>query len=505
MTGFDAMHRIRLTIAITVLAFLPWGAAASDRVALVFGMASYETVPPLRNTLNDARAISDTLAAIGFDVTLLLDVGRDEMRTALDDFSFRSETADLALIYFAGHAIEVSGENFFLPVDAAVASNRDVQARSLTLRDFLGAVDRARKMRIVILDSCRDNPFGDGIETTAGTTTSEGGTTATRGAGGGLAPADPDRGTLVAYAARDGQVAFDGTGQNSPYARALIDMLPQKDLEISLLFRQVRDAVLKSTGNLQEPYTYGSLTGVPFYLAGASSETPAVAADDRRVAWSGIRPEQTLQLAALAETGDTRSLLGLAYMALNPDGSDFDPKKAFTLLTRAAEAGDAEAQYELGKLYETGLGVPADPERALALFRAAADQDFADAINDLGFLTYQGGLGVSADPAAALALFERAADLRHPQAMFNYAALIDDGIVPERGPETAARYLYDALRTGSQDVLDILSDRPAMFTDATRRELQRVLAENAFYQGSIDGDFGQGTQRGLRRAFGLEQ
>ena len=130
---------------------------------------------------------------------------------------------------------------------------------------------------------------------------------------------------------------------------------------------------------------------------------------------------------------------------------------------------------------------------------------FADAINDLGFLYYQGGLGLARDPAKALSHFERAADLRHPQAMFNFAALIDDGLVPTKGPEDAAGYLYDALRSGSADVLDLLSERPTMFTDATRRALQARLAEHAFYTGSIDGDFGPGTQRGIRRAYGLTE
>lgn len=142
--------------------------------------------------------------------------------------------------------------------------------------------------------------------------------------------------------------------------------------------------------------------------------------------------------------------------------------------------------------------------KALALYRTAADQDFADAINDLGFLHYQGGLGLPADPQKALTFFERAADLRHPQAQFNFAALIDDGLIADKGPDDSAHYLYQALRSGSADVLDLLSKRPTMFTGETRRSLQAMLKKNDFYQGSIDGDFGPGTQRGIRRAYGIE-
>jgi uncharacterized protein len=221
------------------------------------------------------------------------------------------------------------------------------------------------------------------------------------------------------------------------------------------------------------------------------------------MAWSEIRPDQELQLAALADMGDTRSMLGLAYMRLNPQEERFDPAEAYQLLNRAAEAGSPEAQFELAKLLEAGMGVEPDRERALALFRAAAEQDFADAINDLGFFYYQGNLGLPRDPQRALALFERAADLRHPQAMFNFAALIDDGLISSKGPEDAAHYLYDALRSGSEDVLKMLTERPAMFTDATRRALQAKLREYDFYTGAIDGDFGAGTQRGIRLAYGL--
>lgn len=489
-----------------VLAAFLWTATteAADRKALVIGMAGYAHVTPLHNTANDARMISETLDRIGFDVTTVIDASQVELLSALAGFAFRAETADLALIYYAGHGVEVQGENFLIPVDAEVRATRDIPGESVSLKDLLAAVDHARRMRVVILDSCRDNPFGGTIDVETARPAAAGiAGIASRG-GGGLAPPSPDRGTLVAYAARDGQVAFDGDGANSPFALALADRIGEPGLEISLAFRQVRDAVMAATGNRQEPHTYGSLPGAPFYLAGPPELRDSVAGPDRRLAWSQIRPAQKAQLAALAETGDTRTMLGLAYMRLNPDAEDFAPSEAAALLGKAAAAGSAEAQFELAKLYETGLGVAADPARALILYRQSADQGFADAINDLGFLNYQGGLGLPRDPAGALALFERAADLRHPQAMFNFAALIDDGLVPGRGAEAAADYLYGALRSGNAEVLRLLTERPAMFTPATRRALQAVLSRHAFYDGAIDGAFGPGTQRGLRAAYGLD-
>lgn len=475
--------------------------AFAERVALVVGVARYEHIESLDNTVNDARLIAQTLEEIGFTVTLVTDPGYADLAREMESFAFQAETAELALIYFAGHGIEVQGENFLVPADANVRSNRDVQRQSVSLNDFLETVDRARVMRIVILDSCRNNPFGDGLDPTLEANTAEPATDA-RGTGG-LAPPSPDRGTLVAFAARDGQVALDGTDGNSPFAMALADRMKQPGLEISLMFRQVRDRVLEVTGNQQEPHTYGSLSGVPFYLAGPAEGDSNQATGDLRVAWSGIRPDQESQLVALADLGDTRSMVGLAYMRLNPDADRFDPAEAVALLTRAAEAGSPEAQFELAKLYESGIGVAPDPARALELYKAAADQDFADAINDLGFLHYQGELGLNPDPQAALKLFERAADLRHPQALFNFSALIDDGLIDGKGANDAAGYLYDALRSGARDVLDILVERPNMFSLDARRALQRKLADNGFYTGAIDGSFGPGTQRAIKLAFGL--
>ncbi|SFT33844.1 Sel1 repeat-containing protein [Sedimentitalea nanhaiensis] len=496
---------IRL-VAIWALCMLAGVAsAATDRVALVLGLGAYQTIEPLDNTRNDARAIAGALKGIGFDVTLSLDATSSQLRQLMDDFAFRSETADLALIYFAGHGVEVQGENFLIPVDADINSNLDVQRQSISLKQLLTTVERARKMRIVILDSCRNNPLGDVIDLAkispeATLTTNQ----TTRG-GGGLAAAKPDRGTLVAFAAKDGQVALDGTGGNSPYARALIDKMVKPGLEISLMFRQVRDMVLQETNNLQEPHTYGSLTGIPFYLAGAADGQVDISGNIGQAAWAAIRPDQEEQMIALANLGDTRSMLGLAYMRLNPSEGRFDPTEAVAFLEKAAGAGSAEAQFELAKVYERGTGVPPDPARALDLYQTAAAQNYADAINDLGFLHYQGGLGLAPDPQKALELFERAADLRHPQAQFNFAALIDDGLIESKGPADAAHYLYEALRSGSSDVLDLLTSRPQMFSRQTRRALQGQLKDYDFYAGALDGEFGPGTKKAIRLAYGLKE
>lgn len=495
---------MRFLMAYLIL-FLPSIAYASERVALVIGISDYKTISKLDNTVNDARGIADTLTSIGFQVTSVIEGTSQQLRDAVDEFSFRSETADLALIYYAGHGVEVQGENFLIPVDADVASNKDIQRQGVSLKELLASVEHARKMRIVILDSCRDNPFGDTLDQAVLIESAEA-VEQTRSVGGrGLAKPSPDRGTLVAFAARDGERALDGIGSNSPFALALMDSLRKPNLEISLMFRQVRDSVLDSTQNQQEPHTYGSLSGTPFYIAGSDDNASEVTNADPSVAWSDIRPEQEPQLVALADQGDTRSMVGLAYIRLNAEDKRYAPSEAAKYLSRAAQSGSAEAQFELAQLYEIGLGVPQDLDRALDLYNQSADQRYPDALNDLGFIYYQGGLGLTRDEKKGLEYFQKAADLRQPQAMFNVAALIDDGAIVNRGPNDAANYLYQSLRTGSEQVYEILRDQPNMFKLETRKELQAKLAEYAFYAGTIDGDLGPGTQRGIRAAYGLSE
>ena len=226
-----------------IFLLLPLSAQAVEKIALVVGMSNYRTVVKLDNTVNDARGISRTLGTIGFQVTTLLDATGEKFRAAIDEFAFRAETADLALIYFAGHGVEVQGENFLIPIDADVHSNSDIQRQAISLKELLASVEGARKMRIVILDSCRDNPFGDALDQDALQEAAAAADTTRSAGGGGLAAPSPDRGTLVAFAARDGQRALDGTGANSPFALALMHNLPTPGLEISLMFRQVRDEV----------------------------------------------------------------------------------------------------------------------------------------------------------------------------------------------------------------------------------------------------------------------
>ena len=481
------------------------------RVALVIGVSDYRSIASLSNTINDSQLIAETLADLQFDVLQLENPGLDQMQETLRRFAFIAETADIALVYFAGHGLEFGGKNYLLPRDSDATSRPQAAATSLSVDRVLEAVNGARQLRIVVLDSCRNDPFQGTasatptVQTNSTVRSSDGTSSETTRGLAGLAEPSPDRGTLVAFAAEAGRAALDGNGRNSPYSLALAENLKAEDVEIGLVFRRVRDAVLATTGNRQVPHTYGSLSGDPYFLAGRSTTLNLLEDEDRKSAWTRLDVEQVDQLETLAQDGDERALLGLAYMRLDPNGDRFDPANAVTLLTQAAEADNPEALYELGRLHETGIGTPQDTTKALELYQRAAALDFADAINDLGFLTFQGGLGITRNVPKALEYFERAAELSHPEAMYNFAALIDDGLVKDRTLKDAANFLYRALRSGNEDVLNQLLESPQMFKRGVRLELQNLLIENELYSGVADAAFGPQTKRGLRRAYGLEE
>ncbi len=240
-------------------------ALAEKRVALVIGNATYKNVERLKNPANDASRLADKLEGIGFDkVTLKLDLTGDGLRRELGRFSRVAAGADIALIYFAGHGIEVDGTNYVIPTDARLSHIDDVDLETIRLGTLMRALNRASKLKLVVLDACRNNPFRVNMSSAGGN----------RSIGRGLARVSPSGSdTLVAYAAREGTVAADGEGTHSPYAEALLKHISTPGLDVRLMFGRIRDDVLKSTGGKQEPFTYGSLSGETLALVNGKSKT----------------------------------------------------------------------------------------------------------------------------------------------------------------------------------------------------------------------------------------
>ncbi|MGE3627771.1 MAG: tetratricopeptide repeat protein, partial [Hyphomicrobiales bacterium] len=244
---------------------------AGIRVALVIGNSAYENASPLSNPQRDAAAIAETLRKVGFEtVTLASDAGRDTLVNALRDFASVAEKADWALVYYAGHGIEVNGINYLIPVDAKLSVDRDVQFEAVPLDQVLASVEQARKLKLVILDACRDNPFVPKMrktpapESRTASVSTAGGVVGTRSVGLGLGRIEDKtagQATLVVYSAKHGQVALDGEGEHSPFAVAFVQRVATPGVEINKVFRLVRDDVMEATAGRQEPYTYGSLPG----------------------------------------------------------------------------------------------------------------------------------------------------------------------------------------------------------------------------------------------------
>lgn len=224
----------------------------SPRVALVIGNGAYRNVPVLGNPSRDAAAVAAALRKVGFQKVIVEnDLRKEKLEATLREFGRVAEGSDWALIYYAGHGIEMSGVNYLIPIDARLETDRDVGLETVPLNHVMGAVEGAKKLRLVLLDACRDNPFANQMRRT----------TASRSIGRGLAPVEPQTGSLVVYAAKDGETALDGDGGNSPFASAFIKELATPGIEIRKLFDLVRDDVLEATNNKQQPFTYGSVPG----------------------------------------------------------------------------------------------------------------------------------------------------------------------------------------------------------------------------------------------------
>ena len=231
--------------------------APLNRVALVIGNGDYQKVGRLANPRHDAAAVANAFRQIGFKQVMLVEnQTRDGLLKALREFRDAADNAEWATIYYAGHGIEIEGINYIVPVDARLASDRDVQDEAIPLSRFLDSIEHAKQLKLVILDACRDNPFLTTMKVS----------NPFRSVGRGLARIEPGGSTLVAYAAKNGQVAQDGVGANSPFVKALLERMLTPGLEIRKIFGLIRDDVLAATSRLQEPSIYGTLGGDDYII-----------------------------------------------------------------------------------------------------------------------------------------------------------------------------------------------------------------------------------------------
>ncbi|TFV77954.1 caspase family protein [Bradyrhizobium frederickii] len=353
--------RLRLFVLLIIASWFGTGAAlAEKRVALVMGNSAYKNVARLANPANDAALVGGMFRKAGFDnVDVRLDLNAADMRRSLREFAGRTRDAEVAVIYYAGHGIELDGTNYLIPTDAALETDGDVLDETVALDRALFAVEPAKQLRLVILDACRDNPFAKTMKRTI----------AARAIGRGLAKVEPTSpNTMIAFAAKAGSTASDGDAKNSPFAAALVERLPMPGLDLRKAFGFVRDDVLKSTGYKQEPYVYGSLGGddVPLVAAKPVVVGPQANPD------SEIRRDYELALQLGTRDGWT------AFLNRFPSGFYSDLAKGqlnkiAAEETRAAAAEKArQAEDEKSRL-ASERAKKAEQEKAAAAAKAAED------------------------------------------------------------------------------------------------------------------------------------
>ncbi len=230
-------------------------AANEARVALVIGNSNYKSAP-LRNPVNDAKAIADKLQGLGFKVTLKLDQDQKSMANAIRVFGNQLKTGGAGLFYYAGHGMQVKGRNFLIPVDADIQNEDEVPYRSVDANEVLSKMETAKnRLNLMILDACRNNPFSRKFRSVAQ----------------GLAQMDAPSGTLVAFATAPGSVASDGTGNNGIYTQHLLASLGQPGVPVEQLLKRVRVGVMKDTRNAQVPWESSSLVGDFYFMPGQPS------------------------------------------------------------------------------------------------------------------------------------------------------------------------------------------------------------------------------------------
>ena len=400
-----AVRLLVVTVLAVVVLAIPSVVLADGRVALVVGNSTYAHIGRLPNSDNDAVDMSSALRRLGFEVTTELDADRVELTEALRQFTRRSAGADVSLVFYAGHGIEMDGVNYLVPVDARLERDVDVRYETVTLDDMLVSTAGA-SLRLVILDACRNNPLARSMQRTAATRTVSGGS---------FADLNEDLlgdETLVAYAAAAGTTAADGRGRNSPYTAALLEHLEQP-LEIGLLFRRVRAQVLASTSGQQRPHEYHSLLGEHYLSVPPTADSVTVVATPASVpdvVPVDVEQMDAAQLRLLAEQGDAPAQHELGWRHVRGEGVREDHAEAGRWFRRAAEQGNADAEERVAYGYKNGFyGFQLDYGAAARWYWRAIEQGNATAMNNFGWM-HAYGLGFQQDYAEAVRWYRRAAE-----------------------------------------------------------------------------------------------
>lgn len=284
--GFRLLFE-RLTAVVVVAFFALAGPIyAQDRVALIIGNSSYEAIPALKNPQNDANAVGDALTNLGFDVTLLTDATSDQFWLKLEDFVKKAENAETTLFYYSGHAFQLEGANYLVPVNAQLKSRQAIFDETWSLDGIIKRLQARNRQTLIFLDACRDSPLPQNITAN----------------GGGLARLNTGIGTFVAFATEPGAVTFDGQGDNSPFTTALLNHIETPSISISDMMIRVRNEVEERTLRRQTPWDQSSLSS-QFYFQPEYENAPTLTAADYEMLAQLDPKGRERFLALLADSG----------------------------------------------------------------------------------------------------------------------------------------------------------------------------------------------------------
>jgi Caspase domain/Sel1 repeat len=474
----------RLAIALAIMPIVASIAAtpalADKRFALVIGNSAYRSVSRLDNPANDARLMANTLRSLGFTLVgggAQLDLSKAQFEGALQTFGNEAQGADVDLFYYAGHGVQVRGKNFLAPVEASLTKEADIFLQMVDAEAVLSQMEGSgAKLNLVILDACRNNPFGG---------------SRLRTITGGLAQMQAPEGTLISYATQPGNVAQDGADGDSPYTKALVATIARPGVGLFDVFNEVGLSVKRATGGVQQPWVSSSPIEGGFYFAGRPAVDPAlvvansektdpqaapekkapaatmtIASRDEQISPAiqpapvqGEQPTPTPaatsapapaparldQTAALARAepktadvgSEAESTVGacdrLTSFRVGPariaDGAaaEFDRSEAAKAVAAcqaalAGEPGNLRLIFNLGRA-QARVGDEAD---AVALFRKAAEAGHAGAIYNLG-LAFANGAGVVKDSSEAVRWYRKAADAGNAAAMGSLGLAYEEG------------------------------------------------------------------------------
>ncbi|RWB37569.1 MAG: hypothetical protein EOQ46_31650 [Mesorhizobium sp.] len=304
-----AMRRTLITLVV-LLSTTVLGHAAEKRIALVIGNSAYQHAVPLANPKNDSSDIAAKLESLGFEVVSNQDLDLAGMRRTVRAFLEKLDGADMALFFYAGHGIQVNGNNYMVPVDSQLSTYNDLDFEALPMDLVLSAMERSTKTNLIFLDACRDNPFAENLSRSMGTRSGA--------VGRGLARLGSGVGSLVAFATQPGNVALDGAGRNSPFTAALLAHLGTPGQDITRDLIDVRREVLAATAGKQVPWENSSLTGEVILSPVAIVEPKVASAAPPPTE----QPDHAVELAYWATIKDsTDSTFFEAYLKQFPTGA----------------------------------------------------------------------------------------------------------------------------------------------------------------------------------------